>query len=150
MALGEAATDPTAEPEASVATDVRTGEFQLLDTRPEEGYENVTGTAVIERPDQGTTVRFDLQGLPPGGHYMSHVHEGSCAEYGGDHHRHDPAAGSKPPNEIHLHFNADAEGNAQPVVENPQVATEQAISVVLHPMEAMDRKIACAEFGPAA
>jgi hypothetical protein len=90
------------------------------------------------------TVR--LEGLKPGVAFISHVHDGPCAEYGGDHYRFDPAGSDAPPNEIHLAFEAAPDGSGFVTAKNDQKVDERAVSVVVHPRDLLDNKIACAEF----
>ena len=143
MYMGDAAATPASEvPGAEVVT----GRFDLLDTRP-QGYDAVTGTAALARHDDGTTVTIQLSGLKPGVVFISHVHEGTCAEYGGDHYRFDPDGSDLPPNEIHLAFRSTEGGNGFMTAENDGVVDERAVSVVLHPRDLLDNKIACAQFG---
>jgi hypothetical protein len=138
--------DPGATPAAEVpGADVVTGSFGLLDTAP-SGHEEVTGTAWLARHQGGTTVSISVEGLVPGTSYMSHVHEGACAEAGGEHYRFDPEGSELPPNEIHLAFTADGAGRATMTVENGMVASDDARSVVVHPADLMDNKVACADF----
>ena len=139
--------DASATPASEVAgAEVVSGRFSLLDTRP-EGYGAVVGTAALARHDGGTTVTIQLQGLKPGVVFISHVHEGTCAEYGGDHFRFDPDGPDVPPNEIHLAFASTEGGNGFMTAENDRTVDHRAVSVVVHPRDLLDNKIACAEFG---
>ena len=51
-----------------------------------------------------------------------------------------------PPNEIHLAFTAAADGTGFMTAENDQTVGPDARSVVVHPIELLDNKVACAEF----
>jgi hypothetical protein len=136
--------DPDATPAYEVeGADLTTGTFLLLDTRP-EGYDDVVGEANLARHDGGTTVTIELIGLEADADYISHLHEGDCADNGGDHYKFDPKGSDMPPNEIHLAFVADAEGGGFMTAENHMVAEEDARSVVVHPVDLLDNKIACA------
>lgn len=136
--------DPDAVPAGQVPGAERTsGTFRLLDTAP-EGYSHVAGTATMARYDGGTTVTVELTGLKPDAEFISHVHNGSCADGGGAHYKFDPAGGDKPPNEIHLSFTSTAEGTGYMTAENDRTAGPQARSVVIHPREFTDNRIACA------
>lgn len=138
--------DPEAVPAGDVpGADLVEGTFELLETRP-QGYDGVTGTAVLARHDAGTTVTLRLEGLQPGTAYISHVHAGTCAEGGGDHFQFDSNGSDVPPNEIHLAFNGSPEGAGFMTAENDRTVDERAVSVVVHPVELIDNKIACAEF----
>lgn len=138
--------DPDAMPATEIpGADVVSGSFSRLDTAP-SGHEAVKGTAWLARHDGGTTVTITVQGLVPGTSYMSHVHEDSCAEAGGDHYRFDPEGSELPPNEIHVAFTADDAGGATMTAENEMVADDDARSVVVHPADLVDNKVACADF----
>ena len=138
--------DPNATPAAEVeGAEVLSGMFELLETRP-EGYDEMTGTADIARSDAGTTVTLQVSGLIAGEDYISHLHDGPCSDLGGDHYRFDPGGSEFPPNEIHLAFTADGDGNGFMTAENEMTAGPEAISIVVHPAELLDNKIACAEF----
>lgn len=139
--------DPDATPAGDVpGADVVEGTFVLLDTRP-DGYDDVTGTAQLARYDGGTTVTTEVFGLMPGEDYISHVHAQSCAEDGGPHYKFDPDGSDMPPNEIHLAFTADEEGRGYTTAENDMVAGDDAVAFVVHPVDLLDNKIACVDFG---
>lgn len=139
--------DPDATPAADVDdAELVSGEFELLDTRP-RGTDDVTGTADVARHDGGTTVTIELDGLEPGDPYIAHLHDGPCSENGGDHYAFDPDGPPVPPNEIHLRFDADEDGGGFMTAENDMTAGDDAISVVVHPFDLQDNKIACAELG---
>lgn len=123
--------------------EVVSGRFRLLNTAP-EGYQDVTGTAELARHDGGTTVTIELSGLKPNAKLMSHVHQGRCSESGGAHYKFDPAGSDMPPNEIHLAFTSTPEGTGFMTAENDQTAGAKARSVVVHPREFTDNRIACA------
>jgi len=138
--------DPDATPATEVdGADIKTAEFVVLDTRP-EGFDAVVGEAAIARHDGGTTVTLDVAGLVPGESYIAHLHDDVCAENGGAHYQFDPDGSEVPPNEIHLAFVADADGNGFMTAENAQVAGPDGVAMVVHPVELIDNKIACAEF----
>ncbi|MEQ8716718.1 MAG: hypothetical protein RIE08_03840 [Acidimicrobiales bacterium] len=139
--------DPDATPASEVAgAEVVEGSFVLLDTRP-DGYDDVTGTAQLARHDGGTTVTTEVFGLIPGEDYISHVHAEPCADNGGPHYRFDPDGSDMPPNEIHLAFTADEEGRGFMTAENDMVAGDDAVAFVVHPVDLLDNKIACVDFG---
>ncbi len=139
------------DPDATPADDVEgaalaSGEYELLDTRP-AGYDNVEGAAVIARHDGGTTVTTELTGLLPNVDYISHVHAQACADdNAGPHYQFEPGGPTVPPNEIHLAFTSDDEGNGSMTAENHGVAGAEAVSFVVHPQEFVDNKIACVDF----
>ena len=136
--------DPDATPAYDVdPAELVSGSFALLDTRP-EGYDGVAGEAYLARYDNGTTVTVELSGLLPDVEYISHVHEDECSENGGDHYKFDPDGSDMPPNEIHLAFVSAADGAGFMTAENDMVAGADARSVVVHPVELLDNKIACA------
>ncbi|MEM9746539.1 MAG: hypothetical protein AAF945_07575 [Actinomycetota bacterium] len=139
--------DPNATPADEVeGAALASGEFALLDTRP-QGYDDLAGTAAIARHDAGTTVTTEITGLLPNVEYISHVHELPCSdENGGDHFQFVEGDVEVPPNEIHLAFTSDNDGNGFMTAENDAVAGETAVSFVVHPREFIDNKIACVDF----
>lgn len=138
--------NPQATPADQVAdARIASGVFELLDTRP-EGYDDATGTATIARSDAGTTITVELEGLLPDTGYISHLHDGPCTENGADHYMFDAAGPAMPPNEIHLAFTSEADGHGFMTAENDQTAGPEGRSVVVHPVDLLDNKIACAQF----
>ena len=139
--------DPDATPADDVAgASLARGEFVLMDTRP-AGYDDVAGTAVIARHTAGTTVTTELTGLEPNVEYISHVHAQACADgNAGDHYQFEIGGATTPPNEIHLAFTSDNDGNGFMTAENAQIAGVDAVSFVVHPAEFMDNKVACVDF----
>ena len=142
MNMGDADATPAEEVEGA---ELSRGEFQLLDTRP-AGYDDVAGTAVIARHASGTTVTLEVSGLPADVDFISHVHEAPCSENGGDHFQFIEGPVEVPPNEIHLAFTSDADGNGFMTAENDAVAPADAVALVIHPAEFMDNKAACVDF----
>ncbi|MDI2028962.1 hypothetical protein QFW96_10085 [Saccharopolyspora sp. TS4A08] len=138
--------DPNATPAKDVAgAQLRSNPFQLLPTRP-PGLDQAQGTAWLALHQGGTTVTLEMTGLQPNGEYMAHVHAKPCAEEnGGGHLKFDPAGPETPPNEIHLAFTADASGKGFMTAENDKRA-DAAKSLVVHPAEFSDNRIACADF----
>ena len=122
-----------------------TGDLVLLDSRP-EGFDDVTGTAWIARHSEGTTVTVEIAGLMPDADYISHLHADVCANDGGDHYQFEVGGSEMPPNEIHLAFTADADGNGFMTAENDQIAGLDAVAFVVHPVELIDNKIGCVDF----
>ncbi len=143
MNMGDADATPAMD---VTGADLLTGSFELLDTRP-SGYDSVRGDAAIARSDAGTTVTVEFSGLVPGVDYIAHLHDGACADGGGQHYKFDPNGSDVPPNEVHLAFTSDETGNGFMTAENEMTAGDDAISIVVHPLEFIDNKIACAEFG---
>ncbi|MFG2309700.1 superoxide dismutase family protein [Streptomyces sp. NPDC048566] len=139
--------DPSATPAYRVAgASVVKGAFELLDTRP-PGMDDAKGTAWLGQGDGGTTVTVSLSGLKPGHHYMAHLHSSHCsADNGGEHFRFDKGGAAKPPNEVWLTFTADKSGKGTTTVTNEKKTGKGAVALVVHPMEAMDNRIACADF----
>lgn len=136
--------NPNATPADKVpGAQLSSGSFQLLDTAP-QGYQNVSGTATLARHGGGTTVTVEFRGLKPGTQFVSHVHQGSCADSGGEHYKFDPSGDDWPPNEIHLVFTSTPEGTGYMTAENDQTAGPQVQSVVVHPREGTHNPIACA------
>ena len=144
MNMGDAGAEPANEvPNA----EVESGTFVLLDSRP-PGYDEVTGQAFLARHDAGTTVSITLEGLAADTSFIAHVHEGLCSESGGDHYKFDPDGSDLPPNEIHLAFVSDGAGMGFMTAENDAVVSEDARSLVVHPSDLLDNKLACVEFAP--
>ncbi|SFD76497.1 hypothetical protein [Streptomyces aidingensis] len=139
--------DPSATPAADIpGAEVRQAPLTLLDTRP-PGTDGVRGTAWLAQHEGGTTVTVSMTGLEPGTDYISHLHLKACAEEnGGDHFRFDPDGSDLPPNEIHLAFTGDAQGRAEMTVENDRRTGDAAASLVVHPRDAQDNRLACADF----
>lgn len=122
-----------------------TGDFVLLDTRP-QGFDSTTGTAWIARHPGGTTVTVELENLTPNTEFISHVHANTCENNGGDHYQFEVGGSETPPNEIHLAFTSDADGNGFMTAENSQIAGLEAVAFVVHPADLIDNKIACVDF----
>ena len=139
------------DPDATPADDVvgaalARGEYSLMDTRP-EGYDGVAGTAVIARSPLGTTITTELTGLLPNVDYISHAHAQACDDgNAGPHYQFEVGGSEFPPNEIHLAFTSDNDGNGFMTAENAKIAGTAAVAFVMHPMEFIDNKIACVDF----
>ncbi|QWC86046.1 hypothetical protein KLP28_04790 [Nocardioidaceae bacterium] len=127
---------------------LRTGEFAVLDTAP-PGSEGVSGTSYVatEAPGApGTTWTVRLAGLQPDTEYVGHLHEQACGDdAGGDHFKFDPAGSDVPPNEVHIGFTTDSEGNGEATVTNETAVGDGVKASVIHPAAAMDNKLACAD-----
>jgi hypothetical protein len=78
--------------------------------------------------------------------YISHVHAEPCSNNGGPHYQFEVGGSEVPPNEIHLLFTADEDGNGFMTAENAQTTDERAVAIVVHPVDLIDNKIACADF----
>lgn len=128
-----------------VGAALATGELMLLDTRP-QGFDDVAGTAWIARHSAGTTVTVEVEGLLPDADYISHLHADVCANSGGDHYQFEIGGSDMPPNEIHLAFTSDADGNGFMTAENHQIAGLDAVAFVVHPVNLIDNKVACLDF----
>ncbi|MFJ1736839.1 superoxide dismutase family protein [Streptomyces sp. NPDC088254] len=139
--------DPSATPAYKMAgASVVKGTFTLLDTRP-PGMNDVKGTAWLAQGSKGTTVTVSLTGLKPGHVYMAHLHAQHCsADNGGSHFQFEKGGPAKPPNEIHLMFTADKSGMGMTTVTNSRKTGKDAVAIVVHPNEAQDNRIACADF----
>ena len=145
----EGTPNPDAVPADEQDGDVRDADFVLLDTRPAEGYEDAAGQAFIARNEGGVTVTIRVTGLLPDTAYVSHVHDGTCADGGGAHFRFDPDGVDTPPNEIHLPFTSDADGAGAQTSTHTEVPGEDARSIVVHPRDNGPARVMCAEW-PAA
>jgi hypothetical protein len=145
MPSGMAMADPSATP-ADKINGAKKSAFTLLDTRP-PGSDAAAGTAWLAQNDTGTTVTITMTGLKARQAYMAHLHAQACAkDNGGPHFTFDPAGPAAPPNEVHLGFTADSAGNATVTVHNDRKVGDGARAVVVHPMDAMDNRLACADF----
>ncbi|MFV2012837.1 MULTISPECIES: hypothetical protein [unclassified Micromonospora] len=137
--------DPSATPADQIDGAVE-ATFALLDTRP-PGTDDAAGTAWLAQTEDGTTVTVKLTGLEPGAEYMGHLHAQECAaDNGGPHFKFDESGPETPPNEVHLGFTAATDGTGTATVTNEQQVGDAAKSVVIHPMEAMDNRLVCADF----
>ncbi|MZE81092.1 superoxide dismutase family protein [Streptomyces sp. SID5475] len=139
--------DPSATPADKIAdAEITRGAFRLLDTRP-PGMDDVKGTAWLAQHKDGTTVTVSLSGLKPGAAYMAHLHAQQCSDdNGGEHFQFRKGGATTPPNEVHLMFEAGKSGKATTTVNNTRKTGENAVALVVHPREAMDNRIACADF----
>lgn len=138
--------DPSAVPAYQVAgAELRQAAFTLLDTRP-PGSDTAAGTVWLAQDDRGTTVTIAMTGLQPGRQYIAHLHVRPCADAGGPHFRFDPAGPPTPPNEIHLGFIATRNGTVTGTVHNGRRVGDGASAVVMHPADALDNRLACADF----
>lgn len=142
MEMGERCLTPA----SAAGGTLKGASFELLDVRPREGYEGAAGRAEMAVADNGTTVTIKFVGLEPNTEFISHVHADTCANNGGDHFQFEIGGSVMPPNEIHLNFTSDAEGNGYMTAFNHGIVDDGAKSVVVHPMGLLDNKIACAEF----
>jgi len=115
-------------------TEAVSGQFELVSGAP-VADQGVAGEATLERADGGTTVSLDVSGLEAEAAYVAHLHTEGCdqADPGGPHFRFDASGGDEPPNEIHLEFNSDAEGDGKAEASSDrEVPLGDAGSVVLH------------------
>lgn len=135
-----------ATPADEVDGQVTSGNFAVLETAP-PGSEGVAGRAWTGQNDSGTTVTIQMTGLEPGVEYLSHLHEASCAQDdGGEHFKFDPEGGDLPPNEVHLGFTAAEDGTGVATVTSDQRVGDDAPAIVVHPADAQDNRLACADF----
>lgn len=127
---------------------LRTGQLRVLDTAP-PGSDGVSGTAFLatEAPGApGTTWTVRMAGLAPDTAYVGHLHEQACADDdAGEHFKFDPSGSDMPPNEVHIGFTSDADGNAEATVTNERAVGDGVKAAVIHPAATMDNKLACAD-----
>lgn len=113
------------------------GELVALADAP-AAYSKVSGEAELERADGGTTVSLTVSGLKPKTAYVAHLHTGGCdqTDPGGPHFQFEKGGSEEPPNEIHLEFTSDANGDGEATAKSKQeVPVGEAGSVVLHTAE---------------
>ena len=115
---------------------------------------SIGGHAQMVRDASGSTiVSLHVEGLTPGGTYVSHVHAAPCAVGAADgHYKHDPAGAATPPNEIWLNggaFVANGGGIANANAVADFTAGVNAVSVVVHntSLPSTANKVACADLG---
>lgn len=138
--------DPDATPADEAEGEVAEGQFIVLDTAPPDS-DFVAGQAFLAQASDGTTVTVRLTGLTPNTDYLAHLHALPCAQdNGGEHFAFDPDGPEVPPNEVHLAFTSDDFGDGEATVTNPEQVGDDAPSVVVHPADAMDNRLACADF----
>jgi hypothetical protein len=143
MNMGDADATPADD---VVGAELARGEYALMDSRP-AGYDDVAGTAVIARSSLGTTITTELTGLLPNADYISHAHAKACTDdNAGPHYQFEVGGLEFPPNEIHLAFTSDKDGNGFMTAENTQIAGTDAVAFVVHPTEFIDNKVACVDF----
>ncbi|MFG2466202.1 superoxide dismutase family protein [Streptomyces canus] len=143
MAMGNPSATPAYKMTGAAVVE---GTFKLLDTRP-PGLDGVKGTAWLAQGPKGTTVTVKLTGLKPGVSYMAHLHAQQCsADNGGEHFQFDKGGSTMPPNEVHLAFDADKKGTGTTTVNNDRKTGKGAVAIVVHPSDALDNRIACADF----
>ncbi|MCK9894434.1 superoxide dismutase family protein [Frankia sp. AgB32] len=137
--------DPSATPASQIAG-ARRSTFVLLNTRP-AGLDGVRGTAwLAQEATTGTTLTVAVTGLAPNAHYVAHLHAKPCAQdNGGGHFMFDPNGPATPPNEVHLTVDADAAGASTATVTNARPVGDGAKSVVIHPVGALTKRVACAD-----
>lgn len=136
--------DPDATP-ADQLPDAVTGAFTVLDTAP-PGSDAVAGDAWLAQGEDGTTLTVRLTGLEPGTAYVGHLHAQPCAEdAGGPHFAFDPDGPATPPNEVHIAFTAGDDGAGEATATNDRQVGDAAPSVVVHPADAQDNRLACAD-----
>ena len=143
MNMGDASATPADD---VVGAALARGEYALMDSRP-AGYDDAAGTAVIARSPLGTTITTELTGLLPNVDYISHAHAKACADdNAGPHFQFEVGGAEVPPNEIHLAFTSDNDGNGFMTAENAHIAGTDAVAFVVHPTEFIDNKVACVDF----
>lgn len=106
----------------------------------------VKGTAWLAQNDKGTTLTVAMTGLKPGATYMGHVHSQTCSDGdGGRPLKFDPNGPDASPNLVMLAFTADSNGMGKATVTNEHKVGDAGKAVVIHPAEAMDNSLACAD-----
>lgn len=112
---------------------VFTGSFELVDDA--EGVGPVAGTAELVVSGSGTAAEIQLADLEPDTAYASHLHAGGCdqPDPGGPHFQFDLDGPDTPPNEIHLPFTTNADGEGLAEATNEQAVPDpETRSIVVH------------------
>jgi len=114
--------------------EIVTGELTTLAEAP-PAYSKVSGKVELGRGEKETTVRLSVSGLEPNTAYIAHLHVAGCdqSDPGGPHFQFEPGGSEEPPNEIHLEFTSDADGEGKAQTRSKrEVPVGEAGSVVLH------------------
>jgi hypothetical protein len=131
-ACGNSGDDTTATTKAEETT--VSAEFApTADAAP--SYSAMAGKAELERFEGGTTVSLSVSGLKPDTAYVAHLHTGICTQTdpGGPHFQFQPGGSEVPPNEIHLRFTSDDDGDGEAKARSKRdVPVGEAGSIVLH------------------
>lgn len=135
-ACGDSETASTPFAGASNTSDTTTvsGAFALLSKAP-NGFDEFSGTAKLIRNGNGTDASIVLSGLKPNTRYVSHVHAGGCdqPDAGGPHFKFVLDGADQPPNEIHLPFTSDAEGDGSANAHSDNtVPIGEGRSIIVH------------------
>lgn len=127
------------------------GGFEPLADAP-PGYSKVAGEAELQRSGAGTTVSIAISGLEPKTAYIAHLHTSGCdqADPGGPHFQFQKGGSEEPPNEIHLKFTSDANGEGEAeATSGREVPVGEAGSIVLHVDDGSHHEMAAYETGEA-
>lgn len=135
-----------AAPAASAGATVTQGDFHAYSAAEGDELE-IGGNAQMVRRANGTTkVSIHVAGLEPGATYGSHVHDGSCAAFGGHYAFEGPVGGGDATGEDEIWpgpITANGGGVANGKATVGATAGETAMSVVIH--RATGERIACAD-----
>lgn len=122
----------------------RSGSFKPTDTGVAL-YGTLAGRAILETSQEGTTtVTITMAGLKPGATYSNHVHNGLCANAGGNHYLHDIHGADNAVNGIFPVFTTDSTGHVRYTLSANKIVRPDARSIVIHE-PGSGAKIACAD-----
>jgi hypothetical protein len=122
----------------------RSGSFKPTDTGVAL-YGTIAGRAILETSQEGTTtVTITMAGLRPNATYSNHVHNGLCANAGGNHYLHDIHGADNAVNGMFPVFTTDATGYVRYELTADKVVRPDARSIVIHE-PGSGAKIACAD-----
>ncbi|HMY38197.1 MAG TPA: hypothetical protein PK011_02630 [Marinagarivorans sp.] len=108
-------------------------------------YGTLAGRAILETSLEGnTTASITMAGLKPNTTYSNHVHNGLCADAGGNHYLHDIHGADNAVNGMFPVFTTDATGYVHYQLSANKIVRPDARSIVIHE-PGSGVKIACAD-----
>jgi hypothetical protein len=122
----------------------RSGSFKPTDTGIAL-YGTLSGRAILETSKEGvTTASVVMSGLKANTTYSNHVHNGLCANAGGDHYLHEIHGSDNAVNGMFPVFTTDANGQVRYTLSANKIVRPDARSIVIHE-PGTGVKIACAD-----
>jgi Cu/Zn superoxide dismutase len=108
-------------------------------------YGTLAGRAILETSKEGaTTASVVMTGLKASTTYSNHVHNGTCANAGGDHYLHEISGSDNAVNGMFPVFTTDAAGRVRYTLTANKIVRPDARSIVIHE-PGTGVKIACAD-----